>query len=428
MFGWTASEIPLLICLPVLLVGSGFFSGSETALFGLTHTERMTLHSRGGVAGRALDALLEHPRMLLITVLLGNMVVNVLYFVISSVLLIKAVDANVAAKLGIGAGTLLIIIIVGEVIPKLVANSKRTIAAPLVAPPMLAIHRLITPLRRVLDALVVSPLSRLTAPTSAPAALEASEFEELLEVSSVEGVIDPAEMRVLKDVIDLRNRKVSDVMTPRVRIVGVPVDASRDDVLDVVRQTRLTKLPVYDGDIDRVVGILHVKRFLLDDRAVNVRGGAHMTRARFIPEMATLDRLLDDFRRTRTQVAIAVDEYGGTAGIIAIEDIVREIVGELRDARTIQSGSVKRLDRHKWRVKGDVDIRDLATVIGRELPDVEPASVSGLIARELGRAPEPGDVVQVGSLRLEVEAAEGPRVETAIATVPRSRPTLGGSR
>ena len=167
MFGLSGIDIPMLALLPGLLLLSGFFSGSETALFGLTETERMTLRRDESLAGRAVAALLANPRMLLITVLLGNMTINVLYFVTSSVLLMRA-DAGFIGLIAMAAVSLLLLILLGEVLPKLWANSRRVTFAVLTAPPLLALHRLIGPLRLVLDRAIVAPLSRLTAPAEAP--------------------------------------------------------------------------------------------------------------------------------------------------------------------------------------------------------------------------------------------------------------------
>ncbi|MHC4448330.1 MAG: CNNM domain-containing protein, partial [Planctomycetota bacterium] len=262
LLGWEAVDLPILLLLPLLLVLSGFFSGSETALFGLTETDRMQLRRDGSLSGRAVEALLGNERMLLITLLLGNMTINVLYFVISSVLLMRA-QAGVIGLLALAAGSLLLLILLGEVLPKLLANSRRMAFAALVATPLVAIHQVIAPVRIVLDRAVVAPLSRLTAPGEAPPRLDREELAALVEVSGREGVIDDHEQRILQDVISLSQRKARDVMTPRVRMAALPVDASYEQVKALVAETRLTKFPVYREDLDRIVGVLHVKSYLL---------------------------------------------------------------------------------------------------------------------------------------------------------------------
>ena len=414
MFGWTNSELPLLISLPILLIGSAFFSGSETALFGLTHNERDDLRRKGTIASTAIESLLHQPRMLLITVLLGNMVINVLYFVISSVLLLRTVDTSWFAQAFLAVATLLVIVIFGEVIPKLLANTTRIRFASFVAPPMLALHQIILPLREGLNKLVVEPLSRLTAPTSLPPELDHTELHELLEQFGGEGVIDDDEQRMLRDVVGLGDRRVKSVMTPRVRLHALPHDASRDDVLELARETKLTKFPIFQEDLDNIVGILHVKRFLLDKHEGPIIQSRAVTRPRFVPELAAIDRVLIGFRKSRTQLAIVVDEYGGTAGIIAIEDIVREIVGDLRDIRVVESGEIEQLAEDEWQVGGDVDLRDLRTAIGDVWLDEDAGSVGGLIVKKLGHIPARGERIQFEELELIIQAVIDARIKRVL--------------
>ena len=335
MFGWSVLDIPMLAALPVLLGLSGFFSGSETALFALTESERITLRRGGGMAGRAVEVLLANQRMLLITVLMGNMTVNTLYFVVTSVLLMKS-DATVLGEVLLAVGFLLLVILLGEVTPKLIANTHRTGFAGFVAPPMLALHRAITPVRTVVDRLVIGPLSRLASPSARPPRLDEKELSALLEVSGSGGVIDAEEQRILREVIRLRRLKVRDVMTPRVRIAAVELDASYEQVRDLAERTRLTKFPVYKENLDHIVGLLPVRSFLLAGESATAGGdatGGALTPVHYVPETARLDQLLDRFRETHTQLAIVVDEYGGTAGLVAVEDVVEELVGDIVGAQ-----------------------------------------------------------------------------------------------
>ncbi len=420
--GWDVLDLPMLLVLPVLLLLSGFFSGSETALFGLTATERMSLHSQRSFTGRAVEALLANQRMLLITILLGNMTVNVLYFVISSVLLMKADAGGPLGGFLLAAASLLVIVVIGEVVPKILANSRRIGFASLVAAPLLSVHRLIGPVRLPLDRLVVAPLSRLTSPSQAPPKLDAQELAALLEISSRQGVIDMDEQRLLQDVINLSRLKVRDVMTPRVRVAALPASAARADVVDLVRQTRLTKFPVYESDLDHIVGILHVKRYLMEPA-----GGTAIDQlvipARFVPEIATLDRLLDHFRRTGSQLAIVVDEFGGTAGVVALEDVVEEIVGDIVSTMDQKTPPPRLIELGRWRVSGDLSVHEWAEAFGQRLVSPRVATLGGLIFERLGRAPQTGDAVDLGNVRVEVEQVDRARVVSAIVTMQPESPS-----
>ena len=416
MFGWTVVDIPTLAVLPVLLLLSGFFSGSETALFSLTEGDRMTLRRSGTLAGRAVESLLADQRMLLITILVGNMTVNVLYFVITSVLLMKS-DTGVIGGLLLAGLSLVIIIVVGEVSPKLIANMRRIGFAGAVAPVLLAFHRLLGPIRVVLDRVVVAPLSRLTSPTRVPPQLDEQELSALLDISSRHGVIDAEEQRILQDVIELSQRRVRDVMTPRVQLAAVPVDAPHDDILALAKKTRLTKFPVYEDSIDHIIGMLSVRRFLLDGQMGGAAIRDMLGPVHYVPETARLDQLLDRFRETRTQLAIVVDEYGGTAGVVAVEDVVEELVGDITGADEQTPQAPMLVGRGRWRVDGSASVHDWAEAFGQQLVSPQVATLGGLIFTRLGKAPRPGDAVELGNVRLEVEEVEGARVHSVIVTL-----------
>ncbi len=416
MLGWSVADLGLFGTLLALLLLSGFFSGSETALFGLSETQRMQVRRDTGLAGRAVESLLAHPRMLLITILISNMTVNVLYFVVSSILLMKA-EAGAIGEILLVLTSLMLIVLLGEVMPKLIANSRGATFALLVAPPLIALHQVIGPLRIALDKLVVGPLSRLTAPTEAPPQLSRDELAALLDLSGRAGVIDTEEERILQDVLNLGRLKVRDVMTPRVRMIAVPANASRTDLLEIVKRHRFTKLPVYEKDLDTIVGLLYVLRYLGDPESDDQSIRARAEPIEFVPEIATLDQVLEHFRATKTQIAIVVDEFGGTAGIVAIEDVVEEIVGDISATEDEQRPQPQLIGLNQWRVAGDLSVHDWAAAFGQRLVSPRVATLGGLITAHLGRAPNPKDSVELGSVRVEVERVERARVVTAIVTL-----------
>ena len=280
------TELALLAALVPLLVASGFFSSSETALFGMSENERMGLRRSGSLAGRAIDALMADPRMLLVTLLLGNTTINTLYFVTSSVLVVR-MQGGVAIEAATAAGSLLGLIIFGEIVPKLAGETRRTFVASLVAPPLLALHRIIGPLRRLIAAGVVEPLARLTAPRAAPPRLSEAELAALIEISARQGVLESHEQELLLEVVRLQRLRVRDVQVPRVKMSAVPIDADEGTVRETVSTARLSRLPVYRGDLDNIEGILPAKRYLLADPAKRsiVR---HLEPATFVPDIASV--------------------------------------------------------------------------------------------------------------------------------------------
>lgn len=413
MTDWGLTEIILLISLVPLVLTSGFFSGSETALFGLSHNERLRFRKGATLAGRAVETLMADERLLLITVLLGNMVANVLFFVFSSVLLLR-LHAGVVLNTLAAIGTLLLLVLLGEVLPKMLANTKRMTFAGFIAPPLLTLHGLITPLRIVLDRFIVSPLSRLTAPRVPPQRLDERELREMLELSGEEGAIDSDERRMLRDVIKLGRMKVSDVMTPRVKVSAIPVGAARDDVRRLARETRLTRLPVIENDLDHVLGVLHVRRFLVGDQNHVTKDIPEVVPPSFVPEMATLEKLLEEFRAVGGKSAIVVDEYGGTSGVVSIEDVVEEIVGDIIGPDETPDEAIQSIGLGVWRVRGDMSLHDWAETFDLSLRDTPASTLSGFLTELLGRAAEVGDVLHHLNLRIEVEQVRGMLITSAV--------------
>ncbi|MHC4993612.1 MAG: hemolysin family protein [Planctomycetota bacterium] len=418
--GLSLADLPYLIALPMLVCVSGFFSGSETALFGLSNQQRLNLARSGGAISRAVAALTEQPRMLLITLMLGNMAVNVTFFVISSILQIKLAraDAPVLVLAAATVGPLLLIILLGEVAPKLLANTARVGWVKTVAVPMALIHRTIWILRVILAWGVINPLGRLIAPTARPANLSADELNALLDMSHNRGVIAEDEQRLMRNVMGLNQLKVTDLMIPRVDLVAVDLAAGAGAMRRLIDDHRVARVIAYENDLDHVSGVIYTRQFLLASRGGAEPKLTRLTRnVRFVPELMRVDRLLEEFRKTGTQLAIAVDEYGGTAGLITLKDIVKQMLGELDLEHGFPepaASDIQPLDDNTWRVGGMLSINDWPEAFGKANVPERVATVGGLIVALLGRAPETGDTVQLGNLELRAERVDGRRVTSVL--------------
>lgn len=418
----SAAILLMLLALPLLLLASGFFSGSETALFSLSHIHRAQLAQSSSVTNIALSKLLEETRGLLITLLLGNMTANVMYFVISSVLLI-AVSRNplihplvmvLAAIL-----PLITIILLGEVLPKLIAARLALRWSRWVALPLLAIHRLVGPVRITCSMLIISPLARLIAPRSKPPDLSANELESLLKISQKQGVIDPDEERILQQVLELGQIKVRELMTPRVDIQAFDLADPPDKLLDLIRRTRLRHVPVYRQTIDHIEGLVYSRLALLDPPQSDSDLKKLIRPVKFVPLQQRADHLLVDLRTSGDTFAIVVDEYGGTAGLATIEDVVEHMVGDIPGTfQTTGEPQVQTINRSTWRAGADLSVRewsDLFRPIPTRVwaaPDTQVSTLGGLVMARLGRVPRIGDHIQVGNLVIGVERMDGTRIET----------------
>jgi CBS domain containing-hemolysin-like protein len=412
---WTSVDVALLITLLPLLFLSAFFSCSETAFFRLGQAQLVELRKRKTQPANSVLYIVKNRRNVLITILIGNMTANVLYFVVGSVLMLHA-PGNISIEICIAVGTLFSIVIFGEVLPKMAATARPIGIAMLLAPPLSLIHRLLTPIRNTVDALVISPLSRL-ASSSAPDALNAAELASLVELSSTEGIIDQDEQRILFEVVELGRIRVREVMTPRVHMISSPSSTSEKDLRKIIDKSRLTQIPIYGEDIDDITGMLHTKRYLQRSNEGQTLMQVSMTKPQFIPQVATLDQLLNHFRETSTRIAIVVDEFGGTAGLVTLEDILEELIGEIGDGDHFEIKPPEQCDDGKWKVDANTAVRGWAAAMGSFIEHCPAATMGGLIAAKLGRIPEVGDTVQFSNLELKVSSMDEYRVATVLVSL-----------
>ena len=414
------TDLLLVSAMLPLLLFSAFFSASETVLFGLSSTDRAALRARSRHADRAAASLLAEPRMLLITVLLGNMVANTLYFVLGSMLAMRLAGDVLSAAL-CGVGTVLGIVLLGEVLPKVLAASGRPRVAQVIAPVLFAVHRTVAPVRYAIDRVVISPLARLTAPAIAPRAMGEDELSAMLELSSREGVIDAQELELLHEVVRMRALRVADVMTPRVEMATIDRTATRADVLNQLTQPDVSELAVRGEDGDSIEAMLEVRDYLLDPRQDDTPIEAHLREVSYVPALATIEQLLAHFHATRTKLAIAIDEWGGTAGLVMIEDMAEELFGDFVEQGEASIAVPEQIATGSWRLSGGVnlhsglmdDLADLFEVDGVRGFPTRVRTVGGLIFDQLGRVPLVGDRLQLGDVMIEVESMDGMRVTTA---------------
>ena len=397
-----------------LLVLSGFFSASETVLYGLDADDRSAIGKGGGMASHAVESLLRKPRLLLVTILLCNMTINTLYMTVSSLLVLRHGESLVAGVL-FGVGSLGLLIVLGEVVPKLSGQAHRVGAARLLAPPIRVIHNLLLPLDVIIARFVIEPLARLMGP--APRSnLDADELDALVDLSVRQGAIDRAEETLLREVLSLRTRRVCDIMTPRVSIVSVAEDDDSEVIRRTIADSGLRRLPVHEGELDQVVGILPCRRFLLDfpDGVSSDAIRDACRGALFVPEMASVEQLLERFRNDGDTIAIVVDEFGGTSGLVTIEDVAEEIVGEIAGDEEDGQVAPERLGEARWRVGGRMPLHAWRDAFGSVIEDRRISTVGGLFLARLGRLARAGDEVRLGNVRIVAERVESGLVESAI--------------
>ncbi len=397
-----ASDTPFIIVLAVLLVGSAFASGSETALFGVTHGQRATLRRSNPTLARMVDSLLARPRELLMQVLLLNMVINVSYFIVTSVLTLRA--ETTMARVTISVVSLTTIILMGEVFAKLFASGATLLFLRIAAPTHLFIRRPISGLLRVLDVWGVSPLSRLVAPpkpNQGETDVTPEQLSTLISMSVGEGVLDRGEQLVLTSIVEMGQLRVEQVMTPRVDMQWVHPDVTLDELARVCRTSGRSRMLVCEEDLDEgLLGIVDARKVF---EGASVRDA--LAPVLFVPEQCRLDALMEQLRSSGRRVGVCVDEHGGVTGVITIADILKELLEELEHPDDRVSVSIEDLGDGRWLVPGRLNIRDWA-VIFKDRSLIEHTkhvnTLGGLVMVLLDRVPEIGDQVRAGSIELRV--------------------------
>jgi putative hemolysin len=381
-----------------LLAASAVCSASETAFFSLDPVERAR-------AGQRVRRLLDEPRQFLVSVLLINLLVNILYFAFADRLIPE--DTEGYAGLWTALGVLLALLIVGEILPKTVGLRAREPLAALVAPTWSLLVGISGPIRRPLVRLL-DVASSWTTRAGDERDLTPEELADVLERSASEGGLLGHEADLIAEIVELRSVRVREIMLPRVDVLFLERDGSdREKIVREALERRVTWLPVVEGSADRVVGQVRVRDLM-------VHPGKSVAQlampAHFVPEVASALDLLRGLRDQRTAEAIAVDEWGGTAGIVTAEDILEEIVGELRVEGEGRTAQAVPLGEGVFRVPGGLSIRDWNEYFGFRVVPTEFETVGGFVTALLGRIPRAGDVVRYGSLQLEAHEVRGRRV------------------
>jgi CBS domain containing-hemolysin-like protein len=398
-----------LASLVVLLLCSGFFSGTETAVFSLSRGQLHHLRHGHG-AGPLVARLMARPRRVLYTLLFGNMLVNVAFASISAALILdfqgRGAPAWTAPVASFAA--LLALILVGEVTPKMLAYATNERWALIAVGPFLLLQRAFSPVLWVLETAFVGPLVRMIAPHERHRpAVSADEMAAVLDLSAKRGIIDHDASSLLREIVSLADLRVGDIMVPRVDVVAYDVDAPREGLLDLIRRTHVRRIPVYEQDLDHVIGVIHAKRLLLSP-AAPLR--SLVVSVPFVPEHANVERLLHQLRLRRSQIAVVVDEYGGTAGVVLLRDALEEIVGELPGPGEDRGPAVEELPDGKYLIDADLAIHEWVDAFKIDLKGERISTVGGFVTSLLGRIAKEGDAVTYRNLRFTVATMRGRRI------------------
>ncbi len=408
-----------LLAVAVIILLNGFFVAAEYSLVTARKTRIQELVQRGNRRARAVLQIVANPPRFIAAMQLGVTATSLAIGAIGEQALAQVFDPIFASVIAFALAFLIITflhVVIGELVPKGVALGHAETTALAVSAPVRGFFVVMKPLIWVLQRSsdVILRSLGLTPPGGEMEVYSEAELKMLLSRSTEEGELEQQEQEMLYKVFDFADKEVSAVMVPRPEVVALSIDLPPEEALAAVIESPYTRYPVYRDSLDHVVGVLHVRDLFsaLNDRGLNaVKLDQILRPAHIVPETKDLAALLAEFRRTNQHMAIVVDEYGELEGIVTLEDLLEEIVGEIEDEFDLPDESVERLEDGRMRVHGTFPIDDFNEQFQRSLPIEDYHTIGGFVFGMLGRAPEPGDEVAHDGCRFKVLEVEGSRIE-----------------
>ena len=399
----------------ILLLGcSAFFSGSETALFNLSRRQIRLLQESKYKMQNLAAGLLSRPRQLLGCLLLGNMTVNILFYAVSSVFIVKVEQqAGAGPAFIIAFVTFCFLVLFGEILPKSLAYANSKSFSITAALPVALCVRIFSPIVFVFRFFIVEPtLSLILGARKKPGTITTAEFKSLIEQMRKRELITDDENRLLGEIVELGFLKVRHVMRPRVDIIACSVTDPNSQAVEKMLKNHLTKLPVYVETIDNIVGQIYLRQLLLKP---TISLDKLVQSVHFVPEQQKVESLLEHFRRSHSDTAIVVDEYGGIAGSVCLEDIAEELLGPI----TVTDGikPIEQIGPFQYRLAGNLAIHDWAHSFKIDPAESRISTIGGLVTALLGKIPKSGDVACLKNLKFTVERMHKRRIETVILTL-----------
>jgi putative hemolysin len=408
-----------LVAVAALVLLNGYFVAAEYGLVTVRRTRMHELEQEGNRRAKLVLQLTQEPPRFIAAMQLGVTVTSLAIGALGEHALVRLFDPVMATALAVVIALLLLTffhVVIGELVPKGVALGYSEQTALLVARPVRAFFIIFKPLiwflQRSSD--ITLRALGLVPPGADGAVYSEAELKMLLERSTVEGELEQGEQEMLYKVFDFADKEAKDVMVPRPEVVALAAGLPPEECLRAVLESPYTRYPVYRETPEHIIGVLHLRDLL---NAMNSRGIAAveieeiLRPAYIVPETKDIAALLTEFRRTNQHMAIVVDEYGDMEGIVTLEDVLEEIVGEIEDEFDLPDESIERLDEQRIRIDGTFPIDDFNEQFGKSLPIEDYHTMGGYVFGLLGRAPESGDLLEEDGLRFKVVELEGTRID-----------------
>jgi putative hemolysin len=396
------------LLLAVLIVLSSFFSGAEIAMFSINQARVQSLRDEGRRGAAMLAAMKGNPEKLLTTILVGNNVVNIWAAALATALALQ-LFGQAGIAYATGAMTLLVLVF-GEITPKSFAAAHSVRIALAIAPILYFLSRALFPIVVPLEALTRWFVRRSEA-SGVPTVTE-GEIREMTAIGHREGEIDEHERKIIERAFRLDTTRAWDIMTPRVEIFAWPASRRLDEIVPHLKTLRFSRIPVYGDSIDDIQGVLYIR----DAYQALIAGRRQATLGElardpfFVPGSVILTQLLSDFQTRRIHLGVVIDEYGGTDGLVTLEDILEELVGEIEDETDLARQPIIRISRQEILVEGAADLREINHFFNTSFPQLEHRSLNGYLLDELGYVPKPGEEHEREGVLIRVEAASDTQV------------------
>lgn len=415
-----SSDVIQLIILVILLGLSAFFSSAETSLTTANKIRIRSLAEEGNKRAKTLLNITDNSGKMLSAILIGNNIVNLSAASLTTSLAYSFGGSMVAIASGI---LTVLILLFGEITPKTMATIHSEKMALIYAPVISFFMKIMTPFIFLINGLSMGVLLLLRVdPNARNDTMTETELRTIVDVSHEDGVIESDEREMIYNVFDLGDAKAKDVMVPRVHVTFADVESSYEELIEIFREDKFTRLPVFAETTDNVIGTINMKDLLLYDSTKEFHIQDILREAYFTYEYKNISELLVEMRQASFNIAIVLDEYGETAGLITLEDILEEIVGEIHDEYDEnEEDYIKEIGEHEYIIEGSTNLDDLNDRLNLELESEDYDSLGGFIIERLDRLPEEGDTVTTeDGIRMVVETLDKNRIETVHVYLPET--------
>ena len=406
-----STEILQIVLLVFLLIGSAFFSASETSLMSLSKIKLRYMEEEGVKGAKLVVSLTEKSGDLLSSILVGNNLVNIAATSVSTSLFLTIYGAKGVA-IATAVMTVLVLIF-GEITPKTIAANNPERFALIVSKPINLVMKITKPVVWVFNLLtgIIFKLLGIDNKGAKPFITE-EELKTMVNVSHEEGVLEMEEREIINNVFQFGDMQAKEAMIQRLDMVAISIEDTYDEIIELFKKEKLSRLPVYKESIDDIVGILNIKDiiFLNDEEIKNFDIKDYVREAFFTYEFKKKTQLLEEMKKEKSQMAIVVDEYGGTAGLLTIEDLVEVIVGDIDDEYDEEEEEIVKVSENEYLVEGSTKIIDVNEILGINFESEEFDSIGGFIIGYLKRIPEENELIEVENVKFNIESIDKNRI------------------